>query len=253
MRNVDRNIGPAQYRHLKADQVRVTKVFPTLQGEGPFAGRPSTFVRLAGCNRGDKRECEFCDTQFDYDQGKDMTFFDIHALLGPESNLVVITGGEPMMQDNLTAFVHYLYRNRYEVQIESNGDRLSKGFLTDFRCEDAHLVVSPKVMKDGTYHELHEVVKYRLNTLKVLVDARKESPYHKLPAYLGSDVPKEKIWLSPLAVYSRPEEPGEVASFWTPGLVDAQLTRDNYAYAARMCMALGYRLSVQTHLLIDQQ
>lgn len=97
--------------------VEVHSIFHTIQGEGPFAGTPAVFVRLAGCNL----QCPLCDTEYT-DHRTPMTPLGIvgtvqeHARKG----LVVITGGEPFRQP-ITAMVEALTAAGFYVQIESNG------------------------------------------------------------------------------------------------------------------------------------
>jgi organic radical activating enzyme len=99
---------------------QVHSIFHTLQGEGPFAGMPAVFVRLAGCNI----QCPGCDT--DYTSSREsMEVGEIlvaisEAREGCPTRLVVITGGEPFRQP-LLLLVNSLLEEGYLVQIETNG------------------------------------------------------------------------------------------------------------------------------------
>lgn len=114
----------------------VKEMFYTLQGEGARTGRPSVFLRFAGCNLWSGREedrasaiCSFCDTQFvgvDGDGGG--KFEDAEALAeaaaalwpGGGSPYVVCTGGEPLLQlDQL--LIDALHAHGFEIAIETNG------------------------------------------------------------------------------------------------------------------------------------
>ncbi|XSG82427.1 MAG: 7-carboxy-7-deazaguanine synthase [Methyloligella sp. ZOD6] len=116
----------------------VKEIFYTLQGEGMQAGRPAVFCRFAGCNLWSGREedrsdaiCDFCDTDF---VGTDGTgggkFRDAEALSaackvawkgnGGTPPLVVLTGGEPMLQVD-DALIAALHDAGFEIAIETNG------------------------------------------------------------------------------------------------------------------------------------
>ena len=115
----------------------VKEIFYTLQGEGRQAGRAAVFCRFAGCNLWSGREqdrasaaCTFCDTDF---VGTDGTgggkFADADALAaavaaewtgGPNRRLVVLTGGEPLLQVD-DALVAALHARGFEIAVETNG------------------------------------------------------------------------------------------------------------------------------------
>jgi 7-carboxy-7-deazaguanine synthase (Cx14CxxC type) len=113
----------------------VKELFLTLQGEGLQAGRRAVFLRLSGCNLWSGREqdraraqCTFCDTDFvgtDGDNGgryeADALAARARALWGSgERPLVVITGGEPMLQLD-EPLVAALKAQGFEVAMETNG------------------------------------------------------------------------------------------------------------------------------------
>jgi organic radical activating enzyme len=108
-------------RHA-ADAVDVVNIFRTIQGEGPHAGRPAIFIRLAGCNL----QCPLCDT--DYTSGRvhvptEHLVERVRALScesSPQMSLVVITGGEPFRQP-INELVRKLLFWRFRVQVETNG------------------------------------------------------------------------------------------------------------------------------------
>lgn len=253
----DRNIGPADYKHLAHNELLVTSIFYTIQGEGPYAGCPAVFVRLAGCNRGKKEDmgCKFCDTKFFFDQGKVMTFAAITKEIGrceSGSSVTVITGGEPMMQDNLSMFVQYhrvQFGNR-AIQIESNGDRLPRYWPTSGY---AQIVVSPKIVGKAYHKPKDEVLKAAM-CFKFVVSADPESPYHNVPSWaldLPTGIRRERVFVSPMTMYKQPVPHGVVASLWDQGLIDHTATRANYRHAAKLAMTLGLRVSIQQHLLYE--
>lgn len=258
--NADRAVGPADYRRF-GDKLLITSIFVTIQGEGPFAGFPAAFVRLAGCNRGAKdplSQCGFCDTRFHFDAGREMYVADIVKEVAssfPATQspcLVVITGGEPMMQDNVWFLVKALIEYDYIVQMESNGDRLAPFFVSDpVPVKDMILVVSPKARKTG-YPKLRQEVLDRADVFKFLLDARPQSYYNTVPASFIEEH-GDKITVSPITVYKRPVTSGEVPSIFDSSLIDAELTKANARYAAQYAISNGLIVSLQTHLWLGME
>ena len=114
----------------------VKEIFLTLQGEGMQAGRRAVFLRFSGCNLWSGREqdraraeCTFCDTDFVGTDGENGgRYADAERLSGKvaelwgagERRLVVITGGEPMLQLD-EALLAALHAGGFEVAVETNG------------------------------------------------------------------------------------------------------------------------------------
>lgn len=147
----------------------VKECFLTLQGEGVQTGSRAVFLRFAGCNLWSGREqdrataqCTFCDTDFVGTDGEGGGKFANAANLadhveriwgaGPEQRLVVITGGEPMLQLD-EELVGELHARGFRVAVETNGTLPATAGL-DWIC------VSPKA---GT-----EVVQRRGDELKLV-------------------------------------------------------------------------------------
>ena len=118
----------------------VKEIYLTLQGEGMQTGRRAVFCRFAGCNLWtghegdrDKAVCDFCDTDFvgtdgpgggQFEQPADLAgaCADIWGAKNNAKPLVVLTGGEPMLQVD-EALIEALHSAGFEIAIESNGTR----------------------------------------------------------------------------------------------------------------------------------
>lgn len=263
-------VSPTFFKGLAPNELMVTSTFATLQGEGPFSGEPAVFVRLSKCNRA----CGFCDTWFD--SGDILTFDQvlskIHGAVDKEVEnngivresfmdrlLIVVTGGEPMLQKNLTAFLEFLHAQGFRTQIESNGD-----FLRPLP-ETTTLVVSPKANDNtGRYGDLRADVLARANVLKFVVSADPLSTHHDVPAF-AYQFRKHKgprsVYVSPMNIYNyEPRKVGNNAtlemrsevderiSFWTEGLLDQGSNQKNHEYAALLAMRHGFTLQLQQHI-----
>ena len=115
----------------------VKEIFLTLQGEGGQAGRPAVFCRFSGCNLWSGREqdrasavCDFCDTDFVGMDGPGGGRFaaaeDLARAVeaawrgGASDRLVVLTGGEPLLQVD-EALVDALHMRGFSIALETNG------------------------------------------------------------------------------------------------------------------------------------
>src|SRR5436190_1229139 len=130
---------------------RVNEIFYSIQGEGHHAGRPAVFVRFSGCNLWSGREqdrhkavCQFCDTDFQkftkYQEPQDLVEHVTDYLPADawdyRTPMVVLTGGEPMLQVDRDLVMELLSVPLY-VAIETNGTQPIP-FFVDWIC------VSPK-------------------------------------------------------------------------------------------------------------
>ncbi|MFC2162533.1 7-carboxy-7-deazaguanine synthase QueE [Candidatus Altiarchaeota archaeon] len=99
--------------------MKVIEVFASIQGEGRYIGRPSVFIRLAGCNL----RCSWCDTKYAFTGGKELSVEElVYEVNRLNLSLVCITGGEPMLQiEQLRELVGKLQDVGHEVVVETNG------------------------------------------------------------------------------------------------------------------------------------
>lgn len=145
------------------------ETFVSLQGEGPLAGQRAAFVRLAHCNL----NCGWCDTEYSWNWAKFRRERETHQgpVVGIASwvraqavDLVVVTGGEPMLQQDAVRCLAELCAPA-RVQVETNGTRLPTADLT--RVVDL-FVVSPKLANSGVARRRRVVPE----ALRALADTR---------------------------------------------------------------------------------
>jgi 7-carboxy-7-deazaguanine synthase len=136
--------------------LQLAEIFYSIQGEGTWSGTPAVFVRLAGCNLA----CDFCDTDYS------LKFFaSIDEVVervrevGGDCPMVILTGGEPLAQNETLALIDALRAAGRRVHIESNGT------INAALPPDVWLCVSPKERPDP-----HMTA--RANEAKLIVDER---------------------------------------------------------------------------------
>jgi 7-carboxy-7-deazaguanine synthase len=98
----------------------VTEIFKSIQGESTFAGLPCIFVRLTGCNL----RCHWCDTAYAFHGGEKMTVDEVMAQVRQwGGKLVELTGGEPLLQDDVYPLAERLLDEGFRVLVETSGER----------------------------------------------------------------------------------------------------------------------------------
>ncbi|HEX6558221.1 MAG TPA: radical SAM protein [Longimicrobiales bacterium] len=98
--------------------LRVTEIFHSIQGESTWAGYPCTFIRLTGC----PLRCVWCDTEYSFYGGEKISLDDLVARAREiGSNLVEITGGEPLIHRNAFLLARMLLDQGFTVLVETSG------------------------------------------------------------------------------------------------------------------------------------
>jgi 7-carboxy-7-deazaguanine synthase len=96
----------------------VNEIFYSIQGESTFAGRPCVFVRLAGCDL----RCSWCDTAYAFNEGEKMSVDDVlNHVDRYASPLVEVTGGEPLLQEDVYPLMQGLLDSGRTVLLETGG------------------------------------------------------------------------------------------------------------------------------------
>jgi organic radical activating enzyme len=277
-----------KYFENAGDKLFITSIFYTLQGEGPFRGEPAVFVRFTKC----QLACSFCDTFFD--DGDWLTIQEIEQridlvinnhfgsdipdwaklILDNNDNVVksrkmvlVVTGGEPMLQKNIGPFLEYMKHRFTHTQIESNG------LLVQDIPKETVLVVSPKCSeksgKPVKYLAPNPDMLARANCLKFVMNNDSSSPYSVVPdwAHEWRKTTGNPVFVSPMNIYnSEPQKSkelraktnqisieerstvDEVISFWENGLLNMSANQANHEYVGRYCAKHGFTMNLQLHL-----
>jgi 7-carboxy-7-deazaguanine synthase len=98
--------------------LKVNEIYSSIQGESSHTGLPCVFIRLTGCNL----RCSWCDTAYAFHKGYDLTIEE--TMLKVENfslPLVEITGGEPLMQEEVYPLMDKLLKKGYQVMLETGG------------------------------------------------------------------------------------------------------------------------------------
>ncbi len=214
----------------------VQEVFYTIQGEGPFSGIPSVFVRLSGCNL----KCYWCDTDFEsssWTPSLGELLGKIESVRPPVCDLIVLTGGEPFRQ-NIAPLVQELLRRGMKVQIETAGT-----LWVDLpETPELSIVCSPKT------RNLNKNLIPRISALKYVLNVGDIASDDGLPIR-STQIPGQETrlfrWSSehqgqdiPIYVMPRDEQ-------------DSEENSKNAALCANVAMKYGYCLCLQTHKIIN--
>lgn len=228
------------------DNLWVQEVFHTIQGEGPSAGTPAVFVRLAGCNL----KCWFCDTDFESSSWKPSVgelVDKIKSVMPITTSLVVITGGEPFRQNLFPLLTAILADGSLRVEIETAGTLHSpemEGIVVAWErpsfANRVRIICSPKTpILDRWLERYIFAYKYIIRVGEVALDdglpinntqvKGKTSQIARPPVGFL----KERIFVQACDEY------------------DAEKNKRNQILAADVAMEKGYRLSVQVHKLVN--
>lgn len=98
--------------------MKVNEIYRSIQGESSYVGLPCVFVRLTYCNL----RCFYCDTKYAFYEGRDYSIQQILQEVTPfDCSLVEVTGGEPLLQDEVYPLMDQLVEKGYKVLLETSG------------------------------------------------------------------------------------------------------------------------------------
>jgi 7-carboxy-7-deazaguanine synthase len=171
--------------------MNITEIFKSIQGEGTRAGLPCIFVRLTGCNL----RCTWCDTAYAFHGGQKVSVDEVMERVESLSrradgssagvSLVELTGGEPLLQEELYPLAERLLAAGYTVMIETSGERyvgrLPKQVvkIVDVKCPDSG---EPDTFDPRNLEELsaNDEVKFVISSRKDYEFAREFAREHRL-------------------------------------------------------------------------
>jgi len=147
-------------------KLRIAEIFHSVQGEGIWAGVPSTFVRVSGCNL----RCVWCDTPYASwkPEGPTMEVSEIvDQVLAANLDHIVLTGGEPMLFDPIIDLAGSLKEHGKTITIETAGT-----IYRDLPCD--LMSISPKLahstpIGQGDWERRHEELRLQPEVLRKLI------------------------------------------------------------------------------------
>ena len=242
----------------------VQEVFYTIQGEGPYTGMPAVFVRLSGCNL----RCSFCDTDFTSSTWQPTLASLVERIEWEDrdhqsASLVVITGGEPMLQE-IGPLVTDLVGRGHQVQIETAGTVWPSTFnaapvLAALHAKRLTIVCSPKT---GAVHKRIEETcqhwKYiighgtLIDHLSLPLESSQPGSSGLLRLFRPEPLPNgSTIWVQPMEHYDvTVAQPTAVSTSGVRSVRNEGASRAALLRCVNIAMAHGYRLSLQTHKIL---
>jgi 7-carboxy-7-deazaguanine synthase len=149
--------------------LRINEIYLSVQGESSKAGFPCVFIRLTYCNL----RCSYCDSEYAFYEGKDMSLEDIVAEVKKfDCKLVEITGGEPLVQQESVGLMKQLCDEGFEVMLETSGslpiNEIDKRVMIvlDLKCP------SSKMMKKNYYENLNSIK--QTDDIKFVIGTRED-------------------------------------------------------------------------------
>lgn len=193
--------------------MRVIEIFKSIDGEGIRTGLPVTFIRLEGCNL----RCSYCDTKYSYDDAKyeemsvEQVIFAV-TLLGLDK--VTLTGGEPLIHEDVDKLVAALTKLGIEVNIETNGSVNLRDFhskieklgntdkliyTVDYKSKSSRmskLMVEDNIDFVGEFHSN--------NVIKFVVGSQED--LEQCAEIVERKAPKSRVFISPVFGKITPKE-----------------------------------------------
>lgn len=209
--------------------MKVSEIFYSLQGEGFLAGVPSVFIRLAGC----PLKCTWCDTKYAWDKqsGQCLSIEQIiEQTKKSDCSHIVITGGEPLIESDLSKLTQNLKANGKHITIETAGIE----FIPDLVCD--LISISPKLSNSGQSNAVNIDV---LNSLITAYEYQLKFVFEK-----------EKDLLEIEAVLRKLKNIDRRKVLLMPQAVNRQQYIEKAPAVAELCLKNGFVFSPRLHILL---
>ena len=104
---------------MKYDKsIFINEIFYSIQGEAKNSGKPTVFIRTAGC----PFRCSYCDTEYAFTEGEKLKISEIISKVKSyKTNYVTVTGGEPLAQKNIVYLLNALIDYSFNISLETSG------------------------------------------------------------------------------------------------------------------------------------
>ena len=156
-------------------------------------GKPCVFVRLTYCNL----RCTYCDTEYAFYEGKDMSFEDIFREIEKyECNLVEITGGEPLMQEKVIDLMKELCDKEYLVMLETGGSLPVKNVDKRVKIIMDLKTPSSRMEKKNLLENIEHIKKY--DEVKFVIGNREDYEWAKNIMNEYNLIEKASVLMSPV-------------------------------------------------------
>ena len=177
-----------------SEQLLITEIFYSLQGETSLIGVPFVFVRLTGCNL----RCTYCDSAYSFKGGKKMSFAEVLAEVKKyKVKHVLMTGGEPLLQRGTLPFIDLLTTEGYTVSVETHGEVSIKE-----AAKSARIVMDIKTpgskMNRGGFKDNLPFLK-KSDEIKFVITSKADYEWAKELVKSGT-LPTEEILFSPAMI-----------------------------------------------------
>jgi len=222
--------------------MRVNEIFYSIQGEGVLAGVPTVFIRLQGCNL--LPNCSYCDTEYAQDPrgGEERsipdTIWRVKGLQPYQDRWICITGGEPLMHNDLRVLIKALKNNGYKIEIETNGSfapplwfSLVDSWVADIKCPSSGVCGTSLV---NSWFDLRrqDQIKFVVSNAEDL-DFVRETLKHRLC------IPT--VLVSPVAGILVNKKQGSIEEYWN---------REWLQEVAEFCKEVNARFNLQVHKVV---